>query len=81
MPGLDTTGPSAGGDELDDLFNYDIDVDEAFRDLEEKANSNSNIGQDGKNKSGTDLGIDEEVQVKAARKPIPKLDDQRYVFT
>lgn len=81
MPGLDTTAPNAGGDELDDLFNYDIDVDAAFRSIEERAQASSNKDAQGAtSKSKTDLGIDEEVQIKATRKPIPKLDQQRYLL-
>lgn len=78
---LPTAGPSAGGDEFDDLFNYDADVNDPFsenylvpgskerqraKEAEEKA------------KGGAGLGIDEEVEVtRKPRAPRVKLDENR----
>lgn len=66
-------------DDLDDLYNYDIDnTDDVFRDFE--ANMDGPIQPKPSNapKTGADLGIDSEVQVVKKRKPIAKLDENRY---
>lgn len=71
-------GPAAGGDDLDDLFDYDAGMD-VFRDLTPPrvipANDDSR-----RNRVGEGLGIDEEVEVtKKPRAPRVKLDENRYV--
>ena len=76
---LPTEGPSAGGDEFDDLFDYDVDVNDPFSDnykgpaAVEKARKATDIS-----KSGAGLGIDEEVQItRKPRVPRVKLDEDR----
>lgn len=63
-------GPSAGGDDLDDLFDYDAGIDEsAFRAPSPPRTTKA---------KGDALGIDEAVEViKKIRAPKPKLDDTR----
>jgi replication fork protection complex subunit Csm3/Swi3 len=81
---LPTEGPTAGGDELDDLFNYDVDdVNDPFNEnyvvpgSKEKAKELAS-----KSKSGAGLGIDEEIEVtRKARAPRVKLDEDRYGST
>lgn len=78
---LPTEGPSAGGDEFDDLFNYDADINDPFSDnyvsAKERQKQNEAAEKD-KSKSGTGLGIDEEVEVtRKPRAPRVKLDENR----
>ncbi len=83
MPPSDVTSkPPAGdsnedfGDELDDIFDYDVDapISNFAAEPAKETTSSSN-----KRKSGAGLGIDEEVEVaKKARRPRVKLDEDRY---
>lgn len=88
MASPQTTSRPSGGeglDDLDDLFNYDVDDEnDPFSDnykptiptdtTREQPTSKSN-----KNAAG--LGIDEEVEVaKKIRAPRVKLDEERYAF-
>jgi replication fork protection complex subunit Csm3/Swi3 len=70
------SGPDAGGDELDDLFDYNVGFDEVFRDLEpQKPASPKDTSRKGRSDG---LGIDKEVEVvKKARAPRVKLDENR----
>ena len=78
---LPTEGPTAGGDELDDLFDYDLgDQNDPFSDnykppvSKEKVKESASTGS-----NGASLGIDEEVEItKNARAPRVKLDENRY---
>lgn len=63
-------------DELDDLFNYDPKDDDVFKPVE--SNLDELITLSPKRPKPADLGIDEEIQVAKKRKPIPKLDEDRY---
>lgn len=74
-PGIPT--PPTGV--VDDLFDYDVDMQEVFRNanvaidvstLEPRGLLNSKNADPG-------LGIDEEIKVTKKRQPIPKLDDNR----
>jgi replication fork protection complex subunit Csm3/Swi3 len=72
-------GPAAGGDEFDDLFDYDVGgLDDVFRDLEpRKPTSPKDTSRKGRSDLG--LGIDKEVEVvKKPRVPRVKLDENRY---
>jgi replication fork protection complex subunit Csm3/Swi3 len=78
---LPTEGPSAGGDEFDDLFNYDAgDVNDPFSDSYKPAQQKQREKDEAnKAKSGAGLGIDEEVEVtRKPRAPRVKLDENRY---
>lgn len=79
---LPTEGPSAGGgDDLDDLFNYGVDDEndpfsENYKPPVAKDSAND-LGSKGK--SGSGLGLDEEVEVtRKPRAPRVKLDEHRY---
>jgi hypothetical protein len=75
-----TPGPTAGGEQLDDLFDYDVDLDDVFRPLSplkpiEPAAEKKALGR---GQNGLGLGIDEEVEVtKKQRAPRVKLDENR----
>lgn len=79
---LPTGGPTAGGDEFDDLFDYDVDGEnDPFSEnykvpgAKETARETASAG-----KSGANLGIDEEIEVtRKPRAPRVKLDEHRYV--
>lgn len=70
--------PPAQEDDLDDLFDYN--VDDAFRDVDTNmdvpARGKTGTGRDEKEK-GADLGLDEEIKVTKKRAPVPKLDENR----
>jgi replication fork protection complex subunit Csm3/Swi3 len=72
------SAPAAGGDDFDDLFDYDVELDEVFRDLEPRKPASP---KDASRKERSDgLGIDKEVEVvKKARAPRVKLDENRYI--
>lgn len=75
---LPADGPSAGGDEFDDLFDYDVGgFDDPFADR--PAPKPTNTGDPaGVARAGAGLGIDEEVEVtKKPRVPRVKLDENR----
>lgn len=68
------------GDALDDLLDYNTNHNDVFRDVD----TNMDVPSRGKASSSADIsnsisgiGIDEEIQVKKKRKPIPKLDESR----
>ena len=70
------------GDELDDLYSYDVNTDDAFKDFNEtmdvpaiKGVAENTILQ----KRSVDLGIEEAIQVTKKRRPIAKLDETRFV--
>ena len=75
------TAPSA--DELDEIFNYDLNVDDVFRDVDTNMRAPpraNNDTQPGNQTNGDVLGIDEQIKVAKKRAPIPKLDEARYVI-
>lgn len=80
---LSSGGPAVGGDELDDLFNYEVDDEnDPFSDnykppLTEKDSSKETAS---KGNSGSGLGIDKEVEVtRKPRAPRVKLDEHRLL--
>jgi replication fork protection complex subunit Csm3/Swi3 len=76
----------AAGDELDDLFDYNVTLDDVFRDVDTNmhaptAPKPTAIPSRTKNNSHKidSLGIDEEVKVQRKRAPIAKLDEERLL--
>jgi replication fork protection complex subunit Csm3/Swi3 len=68
------------GDELDDLFNYDAVMDNAFNSLD--ANKTVTARQESSNHLNVNgekegLGIDEEIKIVKKRQPVAKLDEPR----
>ncbi|TVY21528.1 Chromosome segregation in meiosis protein 3 [Lachnellula arida] len=82
---LPTEGPSAGGDEFDDLFDYDGDINDPFSEnyvVPQKKDDSNNASKDSgsKGKSAAALGIDEEIEVtRKPRAPRVKLDEHRLL--
>lgn len=68
------------GDALDDLLDNNVNPHDVFRDVDtnmdmpsrRKASPSADISN-----SISGIGIDEEIQVKKKRKPVPKLDESR----
>lgn len=79
---LPTEEPSAGGgDEFDDLFDYEIGGEDDPFSESYKAPNKAPAAKDAasKGKSGAGLGIDEEVEVaRKPRAPRVKLDENRF---
>ncbi len=65
-------------DEIDDLFNYDVAMDDAFKSAEIDDTPLKNTGRNG-NATGASaaLGIDKELKITKQRQPIAKLDETR----
>jgi replication fork protection complex subunit Csm3/Swi3 len=79
---LPSGGATAGGDDLDDLDNYDFDAPDDpfsanFKPKNTAKDTTKDTGSESKDDSG--LGLDKEVEVtKKARAPRVKLDEHRY---
>jgi len=78
--------PAAAGDELDDLFDYNVNLDDVFRDVDTNmqaptASKPTAIPSRTKTSSSKvdSLGIDEEVKVQRKRAPVAKLDEDRLL--
>ena len=75
-------GPSAPDDDLDGLYSYDVNMDNAFQEFnaDMEAPPTGESGGKARNvKKGADLGIEDVVHVAKKRKPIAKLDENRLV--
>lgn len=74
---LPSGGPTAGGDEFDDLDNYDFDgPDDPFS---ENYKSKTTVKDTTKDKTDDDLGLKEVEVTKKIRAPRVKLDEHRQV--
>ena len=79
---LHKTSAAPPADELDDLYSYDVNMDDAFRDFDtnmyvpavERSSTTSKTS-----KNAPDLGIEEVVQVAKKRVHVAKLDETRFV--
>lgn len=60
--------------DLDDLFNYDVGLDEV---VPAKNVSENNTNTAGTGDSALGLGLDDEVKVTKKRQPVAKLDEAR----
>ncbi|MCJ1243156.1 chromosome segregation in meiosis- protein [Trapelia coarctata] len=79
MPSATTTPAAQPTDDLDDLFNYDVD-DDVFADLQPNMDAPpAALKRASALPKVADLGIDEEIQVVKKRKPIAKLDENRLL--
>ncbi|MCJ1468696.1 chromosome segregation in meiosis- protein [Pseudocyphellaria aurata] len=71
------------GDALDDLLDFDVNQNDVFRDVDTNMDVPSRrkglSPSAGVSNGITGIGIDEEIQVKKKRKPIPKLDESRLL--
>lgn len=71
---------TAAHDDLDDLYNYDVNNDEAFADIQPNLNNGYAPPKEltAANR-GVDLGIEGPIQVAKQRAPVAKLDETRLV--
>ena len=68
-------GGSPAALDLDDLFNYDVGLDEIVPD--KTVHDHDNNTNAGTGDSAIGLGLDEEVKVTKKRQPVAKLDEAR----
>ena len=71
-----------GDDAIDDLFDYDVDMDDAFREVDTDMNvpKRSALSPKATEKmNGSGLGIEEEIKLTRQRNPVVKLDEGRSV--
>jgi replication fork protection complex subunit Csm3/Swi3 len=71
-------GPVSGGDEFDDLFNYDAEFDEIFNSKPSQKDTPRKDGERGRGETELDLFKKVEV-VKKPRDPRVKLDEHRLL--
>ena len=62
---------------INDLFDYDVGLDDILRDVSTTSNTNAAKQPSGPEGSGLGLGLDEEVKVSKKRQPVVKLDESR----
>ena len=74
---------SAERDDLDDLFNYDVSMDDVFKDsnASDAAPKDQSELRRRNSDNGAGLGLDEEIKITKRRQPIAKLDEARYDFS
>ena len=80
MANLEASAAPEGG--VDDLYNYDVDTNDAFREFESRIDQpnlqkRSSTAAGGSKPDG--LGIDEEIKITKKRDPVAKLDESRLV--
>ncbi|KAL1963302.1 hypothetical protein VTN77DRAFT_8525 [Rasamsonia byssochlamydoides] len=68
-------------DDIDDLFDYDVGLDEVLNSISTESNraGGDAIKESTTAGSGPSLGLDEEVKVSRKRQPIAKLDESRLL--
>jgi replication fork protection complex subunit Csm3/Swi3 len=66
-------------DRVDDLFDYDVGIDDILRSIDSQANGLQTQADPQSVPTGPTaaLGLDEEVKVSRKRQPVPKLDEAR----
>ncbi len=74
-----STAPDPATEEMDDMFDYTVDMQDMFRDVNVNMDAPSERqAANLKPKNGRDvLGLDEEVKVTRKRQPVAKLDEER----
>lgn len=74
-------GSNEAPNNLDDLFNYDVGIEDILNDVASQANNASSSNNQSRPTAGKDtgagLGLDEEVTVTKKRKPTVKFDETR----
>jgi len=73
--------PTVERDDLDDIFNYDAGIDATFNQPAHNWSAQDDANNNDTNRQQHDVpeNIDEEVKVTKKRKPVAKLDEERYV--
>ncbi|CAI7583858.1 unnamed protein product [Penicillium pancosmium] len=77
MPSTPERGSSPAN--LDDLFNYDVGLDDIFAENNDTNVDNANSKGKTGDPSSLGLGLDEEVKVTKKRQPVAKLDENRLL--
>ena len=72
--------PTVERDDLDDIFNYDAGIDATFNQPAQNWNAQDDANNNDSSRQQHDVpeNIDEEVKVTKKRKPVAKLDEERY---
>ena len=73
-PELQRASPS---NHVDDLFDYDVGLDEILQDVSTASNKNAPKQPSVPDGPDLRLGLDEEVKVSKKRQPVAKLDESR----
>lgn len=68
---------SSPADQINDLFDYDVGLDDILQDVATTSNTNAPKQYPAPDGSGLRLGLDEEVKVSKRRQPVAKLDENR----
>lgn len=73
--------PTVERDDLDDIFNYDAGIDATFNQPGQNWSAQDDTNDTNTNRLQQDVpeNIDEEVKVTKKRKPVAKLDEERYI--
>ena len=74
---------TSSGDNIDDLFDYDVDMNDVFREIDTNLDAPSKKSPSRKaegKENGAGLGIDEEIRITKKRRPVVKLDESRSVY-
>ena len=71
---------NAAGDQLDDLFDYDVDTELPDLNIDLDPPTSKRGAEKGSSSRKVNLGIDEEVKIRRVRPPAVKLDAERYAF-
>ncbi|KAA6412821.1 MAG: replication fork protection component swi3 [Lasallia pustulata] len=69
-------------DDLDDLFDYDVDLGDVFGDVDTNMDvpvKQTSSPRAGVKEKSTGLGIDEEIKIAKKRRPVVKLDEHRLL--
>ena len=67
-------------DDLDDLFDYDVDLGDVFGDVDTNMDAPAiqmSSSKAGAKENNTGLGIDEAIKIAKKRRPVVKLDESR----
>lgn len=75
LPGGNAAPPTR--DDLDDLFNYDTNIGDTFRDVEGNDDAARTTARQRDAGADADLGIEEEIKIRKPRRPVAKLDEER----
>lgn len=82
-PIVPSSGGDAPADDLDNLFDYHVDLENVFRDVDVNMDmpGGKQSAQSEPKVNRPELGIDEEVKITRKRQPVPKLDEDRWALS
>ena len=82
MANIQRTHTTTVGDDLDDLFDYDVNMKDVLREVDTNMDApvpQKSTNTTGSRDGGAGLGIDEEIKISKPRRQIAKLNESRYV--